>query len=146
MKVVVLTDREWPQQHWKTVWFSDESRFLLHRADGRARVHRRRNELFCRQLHLASEHIWWRQCYDVGSVKDRTNLIQVQGTLTAHRYCDEILQPDVLPIMQGNGVKFQQDNARPHTARLTTAFFQTHTIAVLPWPSKSPGLNPIDHF
>ena len=48
--------------------------------------------------------------------------------------------------MQGNGVRFQQDNTRHHTARLTTAFFQTHNIAVLPWPSKSLGLNPIDNF
>ena len=48
--------------------------------------------------------------------------------------------------MQGNGVRFQQDNARLHTARMTTAFFQTHNIAVLPWPSKSLGLNPIDNF
>ena len=28
----------------RKVWFSDESRFLLQRADGRARVHRGRNE------------------------------------------------------------------------------------------------------
>ena len=28
----------------RKVWFSDESRFLLQRADGRARVHRSRNE------------------------------------------------------------------------------------------------------
>lgn len=27
----------------RKVWFSDESRFLLQRADGRARVHRGRN-------------------------------------------------------------------------------------------------------
>jgi hypothetical protein len=40
------THRVWSQQRWRTVWFSDESRFLLKRGDGRARVYRRRNERF----------------------------------------------------------------------------------------------------
>jgi transposase len=36
----VRTHRVWPQQRWRTDWFSDESRFLLKRGDGRARVYR----------------------------------------------------------------------------------------------------------
>jgi hypothetical protein len=47
----------------------------------------------------------------------RTNLVQVQGTLTAQIYCDVILQPHVHPIMHTNGVIFSQDNARPNTTR-----------------------------
>ena len=77
---------------------------------------------------------------------DRTNLVQVQGTLTAQLYCDVILQQHVHPIIHLNGVIFPQDNARPNTTRLTTAFFQTHNIAVLPLPSKSPYLNPIEYL
>jgi hypothetical protein len=42
----VRTHRVWPQQRWRTVWFCDESRFLLKRGDGRARVYPRRNEHF----------------------------------------------------------------------------------------------------
>jgi transposase len=37
----VRTYRVWPQQRWRTAWFSDESRFLLKRGVGRARVYRR---------------------------------------------------------------------------------------------------------
>ena len=75
----------------------------------------------------------------------RTNLVQVQGTLTAQIYYDVILQPHIHSIMHPNGVIFSQDNARPNTTRLTTAFFKTHNIAVLPLQSKSPYLNHIEY-
>ncbi|GFW51399.1 transposable element Tc1 transposase [Trichonephila clavipes] len=41
------------------------------------------------------------------------------------------------------GAIFQQDNARPHTARFAQDFlrhFQTH-----PWPARSPYLSPVEH-
>jgi transposase len=66
------------------------------------------------------------------------------GNLTAQRYCDEILQPHVLPLMQQNGTRFQHDNARLHTAGITTGLLTNSNVAVLPWPSKSPDLNPIE--
>jgi hypothetical protein len=33
-----------------------------------------------------------------------------------------------------------------HMARITQAFLQQQNIDVLPWPSKSPDLNPIEHI
>jgi hypothetical protein len=33
---------------------------------------------------------------------------------------------------------FQQDNARPHTARVTMNYLEQNNINVLPWPYKSP--------
>jgi transposase len=47
--------------------------------------------------------------------------------------------------MQQNGARFQHDIARPHTAGITTALLTNSNVAVLPWPSKSPDLNPIEH-
>ena len=41
---------------------------------------------------------------------------------------------------------FQHDNARPHTARATVGFLANHNVTVLPWPSKSPDLNPIENL
>ncbi|GFY24451.1 uncharacterized protein TNCV_1014991 [Trichonephila clavipes] len=41
------------------------------------------------------------------------------------------------------GAIFQQDNARPHTARVAQDFlrhFQT-----LSWPARSPDLSPVEH-
>ena len=60
---------------------------------------------------------------------------------------DEILRPGALPYVVAHpGMVLQQDNARPHTARLTQQFFQANNIPVLPWPAYSPDLNPIEHL
>ena len=52
----------------------------------------------------------------------RSDLIIVNGTLTARRYIDEILAPVLVPLLRrqvGNQqLTFQQDNARAHSARL----------------------------
>jgi transposase len=41
---------------------------------------------------------------------------------------------------------FQQDNARPHSARFTTQFLTANNILTLSWPSLSPDMNPIEHL
>ncbi|GFW30920.1 DDE_3 domain-containing protein [Trichonephila clavipes] len=68
----------------------------------------------------------------------------MRGTLTGQRYVDDILRPHIGPFLNGlPGAIFQQDNARPHTARVAQDFlrhFQT-----LPWPARSPDLSPVEH-
>ncbi|GFX26862.1 DDE_3 domain-containing protein [Trichonephila clavipes] len=68
----------------------------------------------------------------------------MRGTLTGQRYVDDILRPHVGPFLNGlPWAIFQQDNARPHTARVAQDFlrhFQT-----LPWPNRSPDLSPVEH-
>jgi hypothetical protein len=68
----------------------------------------------------------------------KTALVHIPGNLTAQRYCDEILQPHVLPLMQQNGARFQHDNARSHTERITTALLTNSNVAVLPWRPNLP--------
>ncbi|GFU18446.1 transposable element Tcb1 transposase [Trichonephila clavipes] len=65
--------------------------------------------------------------------------------MTAQRYVHDFLHPHVLPLMQRlSGVIFQQDNARPHTARVSQDCLRTATT--LPWPARSPNLSPIEHI
>ncbi|GFX53346.1 uncharacterized protein TNCV_2945861 [Trichonephila clavipes] len=41
------------------------------------------------------------------------------------------------------GAIYQQDNARPHTARLSQQCLQGYDV--LPWPTRSPDLSPIEN-
>ena len=41
--------------------------------------------------------------------------------------------------------EFQQDNARPHTTRITREYMQQENVEVLPWLAYSPDLSPIEH-
>jgi transposase len=42
-------------------------------------------------------------------------------------------------------VTFQQDNARPHVARVVRDYLTQQNVDLLPWPSISPDLSPIEH-
>ncbi|GFV63017.1 DDE_3 domain-containing protein [Trichonephila clavipes] len=68
----------------------------------------------------------------------------MRGTLMDQRYVDDILRPHVGPFLNGlSGAIFQQDNARPHTARVAQGFLRP--FQTLPWPTRSPNLSPVEH-
>ncbi|GFY08478.1 transposable element Tcb1 transposase [Trichonephila clavipes] len=102
----------WNVTYWQEVVFSDESQFVLGTDDNRERV-------------------WRRPAYD-----SRSTLIVMRGTLTGQRYVDDILRPHVGPFLNGlPGAIFQQDNARPHTARVTQDFLRHfHSSMANPLP------------
>ena len=78
----------------------------------------------------------------------RTPLVVIEGNLTSRRYIDEVLKPVVVPFLQNHAdvTLYQQDNGRPHSARLTTDFLRQNNAQVLPWPAFSPDLSPIEHL
>ncbi|GFX82868.1 transposable element Tcb2 transposase [Trichonephila clavipes] len=136
----------WNVTDWQKVVFSDESRFVLGTDDNRVRVCRRAcqrynspNTILRHTAHTADVMVWGTIAYD-----SRSTLIVMRATLTGQRYVDDILRPHVGPFLNGlPGAIFQQDNARPHTARVAQDFlrhFQT-----LPWLARSPDLSPVEH-
>lgn len=96
------------------------------------------------------------EAYQGGSVmawagimtEGRTDLVIIPGRLTAQRYVDEVLRPHVVPMQAAVGDDFilMQDNATPHTARVTAAFLENEGIETLDWPSRSPDLNAIENL
>ncbi|GFV49311.1 transposable element Tc1 transposase [Trichonephila clavipes] len=136
----------WNVTDWQKVVFSDESRFVLGAGDNHVRVWRHPGERYnspytvLRQTALtAGVMVLTLIAYD-----SRSTLIVMRGTLTGQRYVDDILRPLVGPFLNGlPSSMFQQDNARPHTARVAQDFvrhFQT-----LPCPARSPDLSPVEH-
>nr|KAG5706368.1 hypothetical protein BaRGS_033129 [Batillaria attramentaria] len=79
-----------------------------------------------------------------GRVKGKTDLhVFWNGTLTAIRYRDEILDPVVRPYAGANGLMY--DNARPHRARIVDQYLEEESMERMEWPARSPDLNPIEH-
>ncbi|GFT89112.1 transposable element Tcb2 transposase [Trichonephila clavipes] len=75
----------------------------------------------------------------------RSPPVLIRGTMTVQWYVHDIQQPHVLPPMQRlQGAIFLQDNARPHTSRMSQNCL--HTVTTLPWPARSPDLFPIEHI
>ncbi|GFV87034.1 transposable element Tcb2 transposase [Trichonephila clavipes] len=84
--------------------------------------------------------VWEAIAYD-----SRSTLIVMRGTLTDQRYVDDILRPHVGPFLNGlPGAIFQQENARPHTARVAQDFL--HRFQTLLWPDHCPDLSPVEHM
>lgn len=140
----------WTRQQWNGVVFSDESRFCVSMADGRQRIWRRQGERYARCC-VQQFNRWGGPSVMVWTgitAHHRTPLVVIDGNLTAQRYVNNILQPHLVPFMQAHPELniFQQDNARPHAARLTKNFLQAQGIEVLQWMPYSPDLNPIEHL
>ncbi len=66
-----------------------------------------------------------------------------------HLYIDTLeneLMPSVEILCNGDSDWiFQQDNAPCHKSRLVNSYFVENKIRVMPWPLRSPDLNPIEH-
>jgi hypothetical protein len=140
--------RGWTFRNWRRIWFSDESRFLLQKRDDSIRVYRRRNERFSSSCVLEVDSFGGGSVMMWSTISNdrKLYLVHVPGNLTAVRYRDEIIQPHLMHVIDRQRELLQQDNARPHTARVAMDYLEQNNINVLTWPSKSPDLNPIEHI
>ncbi|KFM58838.1 Transposable element Tc1 transposase, partial [Stegodyphus mimosarum] len=136
----------WLPLDYHHVVFSDESRLTLEADDHRVRVWKGRGQrsqsAFVLQRHTAitpGVMVWGAISYD-----SRSSLVILRTSLTVQRYIDTILRPVALRFMARHpGAIFQQDNARPHTARIYLDCL--HAVDILPWPARSLDLSPVEH-
>ena len=128
--------------------WTDESRLRLFVNDGGVRLWRHRGEtLDVTQARLqggdgsvhVSASIW----------HDGRSCLQVLGSnVTGEYYCAVLmnfLHGNRLPTGAWTPWRLQHDNAPAHRAHVVEEFLGNHNISVLPWPSRSPDLNPIEH-
>ncbi|GFW19242.1 hypothetical protein TNCV_255691 [Trichonephila clavipes] len=70
--------------------------------------------------------------------KDVSGRMQQNVFTDDQRYISEMLEPVVLPYLQGLATaKFQQDNAQPHVTRIVQRFFINHQNEKVSWPAHS---------
>uniref|UniRef100_A0A9J8C7U4 Tc1-like transposase DDE domain-containing protein n=1 Tax=Cyprinus carpio carpio TaxID=630221 RepID=A0A9J8C7U4_CYPCA len=141
---------KWTVAKWKTVLWSDKSKFeVLFGKLGRHVIwtEEDKDNTSCYQRSVqkpASLMVWG--CM---SACGMGSLHIWKGTINAERYI-QVLEQHMLPsrrrLFQGRPCIFQHDNARPHTASITTSWLRRRRIWVLKWPACSPDLSPIENI
>ncbi len=128
---------------WKSVLWWEKSKFDILVGNHGRRVLRAKEEgdlPACYQRSVqkpASLMVWG--CISAYGM-DSLNILE--GTMNAERYI-KVLEQHMLPSRQ---CVFQQDNAKPHTAAITTAWLRSRRVRVLNWPACSPDLSPIENI
>lgn len=141
--------QHWTKEQWRRVMWTDESPFTL-RYWRSTRVWRMEGERYASNCtkgslkHDVKINVWGAFCaHGVG----RLHLIP--GTMDQEVYLDILGDPMLssadLLFGRENWI-LQQDNDPKHTARQVKEWFIDHDIPLLPWPSQSPDLNPIENL
>ncbi|GFX55798.1 transposable element Tcb1 transposase [Trichonephila clavipes] len=119
---------------WNEVVFTNEPRICLQHNNGRIRAWRHRGERMLNScvIHRHTGPVPGIMVWGGFRYHSRTPLVRIAGTLNNHRYISEVLEPVVLPCLQGlTTAIFQQDNARPHVARIVQRFLVNQQIELL---------------
>ena len=150
---------------WRRIWFSDEASFRL-----KAPLNKQ-NERIYRSVTVKTEipsdelivQLDTQQpslmAYGAVSYYGKTNLYFIEGyteqrkkkTINQEIYRQEMCPQmflDIERIMGGEHWIWQQDGARPHTARASIEWLRENTpefITPDEWPAKSPDLNVMDY-
>jgi transposase len=140
----------WTLQKWRTVLFSDESKFNIFGSDGICRVRRpvgkRLDPRYCLKTvkHGGGNVMVW-GCFSSHGLGP---IHRINGIMNCFGY-NNILRDVMLPYAEWNmPIKwiFQQDNDPKHTAKVVKQWFNDNQIVVMDWPPQSPDLNPIENL
>jgi transposase len=153
--------RHWTVEQWRKVLWSDESPFTLFPRSGHRYVRRQPGEEMMEQcLEKTVKHgggkimVWG--CFHANGVGI---LRKIEGTMDQNQYhtilCHAVI-PEIKKLTneEPNDVIwiFQHDNDPKHTAKKNERYLETKQgegqlkFHVMPWPSQSPDLNPIENL
>jgi transposase len=102
-----------------------------------------------RPAHLHQRQAWPPKVMIWGSVSSKGpgELFHVQGRMNSGAYCDLIdtcMLPQAQTWFPNSAWIFQQDNAPCHVSQVSRNHMEYMGIDILPWPSNSPDVSPIE--
>lgn len=144
--------QQWTPEDWKTVLFTDESKFQVFGSNRRRFVRRTVGERMlpeCIQPTVkhggGSVMVWG--AFGNNAVGD---LVKIEGVLNSKGYHNILVRHAIPSGMRLIGLEFtlQQDNDPKHTSRLCKDYVERkERLGILKnmmWPPQSPDLNPIE--
>ena len=144
--------KNWSDEQWKSILWSDESKFEIFGTKRRQYVRRRNGEQF-KDMSLqptikyggGSVQVWG--CISAGGVGD---LFKIDDIMNAEKY-RQILIHHAVPSgrrLVGPNFIFQHDNDPKHTAKKVNDYLQRKEnqgqLQLMEWPPQSPDLNIIE--
>ena len=89
---------------WRSVVFSDESRFCLYMSDGRTHVRRRSGERHLPEC-IRPRHRSRLRLHEVGAISynSRSHLVFLQGKVNSARYNAPVINIVQLPVLRQEG-------------------------------------------
>ncbi|GFU94529.1 transposable element Tc1 transposase [Trichonephila clavipes] len=143
--------RHWTLDMWKTVLWSDESRFSVWQLVGRVWVGRMPSERFFSDCIVptvkfggGSIMVWG--CFSWFGLGPLASVIENMNTEMYVDIMDNAALPTLWQYFGEGPLLFQQDNCSIHTSRLAQTWFDEMGVQKLDCPSQSPDLNPIEHL
>jgi transposase len=139
-----------PLDFWQNVIFTDEKIFQSC-YNGRIRVYRPPNTRFDERYTQKvvahgrfSVNVWgWISAQGPGVL---THIIGRNNAEVHLHIMENIMLPSVNAVFPQNNFIYQHDNCPIYTARIISNWMEQQGIRVLPWPSRSPDLNPIENM
>ncbi|GFW80669.1 transposable element Tcb2 transposase [Trichonephila clavipes] len=142
--------RNWRDNEWGRVLFTDESRFSLSSDSHRILIWRERGSGNHPSNTIERDRYGGRGVLVWGGIMlgSHTDLhIFDAGSVNGTRYCNEILLPYVRLFRGAMGLQFlfMNDNAPCHRTVAAEQLLESEDIERMDWPARSPDLNPIQH-
>ena len=149
----------WTVDDWKRVIWSDEcavqkdsnaTGYWVFRHQSKREKHAPQNVRMKSKDGNLSQMIW--ACF-VGNKLGP--IVFISGSINQDVYM-ELLRTEFDPFLNAlaadgqTNLEFQQDNARPHSAKRTLEFLEAlarkHGLTIMDWPANSPDLSPIENL
>ncbi|GFX46836.1 transposable element Tcb2 transposase [Trichonephila clavipes] len=142
--------RNWKDNEWGRVLFTNESRFSLSSDSHRILIWRERGSRNHPSNIIERDRYGGRGVLVWGGIMlgSRTDLhIFDAGSVNGTRYCNEILLPYVRLFRGAMGLQFlfMDDNAPCHRTVAAEQLLESEDIERMDWPARSPDLNTIEH-